>query len=547
MDKGTSEDENSAAPAVTLDLLSKSYRDMTRAALGFAENALTEYMDLTKKLGSVKRPDEKDEKSKIFKDPAWQNNPAFSAAKDSYLQLRKAAEKAIEEADLDPAARRKAELSVKVYFDAVAPTNFFFTNPAAIRKAFETGGLSVVAGLRNFIDDVLNNKGMPRQVDASPFEVGVNLACTPSKVIFRNELIELLQYLPQTETVYSHPLLTSPPWINKYYIMDLAPDRSFIEWAVKHGHSTFAISYRNPTKEMASFGMTDYLERGFLKALDVVSEVTGSEVVDVASLCLGGTLTTAAAAYLTSKGQGNRIGNITLLNTMVDFSDPGSLGAFTDEESVEDLEKTMLDKGYLDKDSMSRTFDFLRPADMIFNYIGPNWLMGEKPPAFDVLVWNSDSTRMPAKMHSEYLRSCYIDNRLAKGKMELAKTVLNVKDVTSPCYILSAQNDHIVPWKSAYKTNHLTSGETRYVMSNGGHIAGVVNPPSAKAWYLVGDESLNDPDEWMGGAQKFNGSWWQDWMEWTSTRSGEQVSPPTLGSKKHPAICDGPGEYVKED
>ena len=309
-------------------------------------------------------------------------------------------------------------MALGLLVDALAPTNFLPTNPAALQRAFDTAGGSLIKGARAFVGDVINNGGKPRQVDTSGFEVGVNVACTPSKVVYRNDLMELLQYEPQTEQVHATPLLCSPPWINKYYVMDLAPNRSFIEWAVKHGRTVFAISYRNPSAEMSGTTMDDYLVKGPQTALDVIEQITGAETIDIVGLCLGGAMTAITAAYLTQEGD-SRIGTLTLLNTMLDYAEPGALGAFTDIKTVERLEKKMLKAGALEGETMAGTFDVLRANDLIFNYVVSNWLMGQPPPAFDILAWNADSTRMPAAMHAFYLRNFYVENKLAAGELEL--------------------------------------------------------------------------------------------------------------------------------
>ena len=385
---------------------------------------------------------------------------------------------------------------------------------------------------------------MPRQVDASPFELGRNMAVTPSKVVFRNELMELLQYEPQTDTVHEIPLLCSPPWINKYYIMDLAPQRSFIEWAVQHGRTVFAISYRNPTAEMARTTMDDYLISGPQQALDVVSEITGASKIDMVGLCLGGALTAITAAYLNQTGD-DRVGAITLLNTMLDYSEPGQLGVFTDEASIDRLEKEMAKSGgTLPGKSMAGTFDVLRANDLIFSYVVSNWLLGQTPPAFDILAWNNDSTQMPAAMHTFYLRNFYVKNLLAKGELEIAGQTIDLSAVKSSTYIVSAKNDHIVPWPSAYKSTGLLSGATRFVLSNGGHIAGIVNPPGPKAWFLSNDDNPTSADEWMQGAKRSSESWWIDWTAWAGEQAGPMVEPPKVGSRKYKVLGDGPGEYV---
>jgi len=439
----------------------------------------------------------------------------------------------------------KAELMTGFLMDALAPTNFLPTNPAALKRAFDTSGASVAAGVRNFIEDLMHNQGRPRQVDTTPFELGRNLAATPGKVVFRNELMELIQYAPQTKRVRSTPLLASPPWINKYYIMDLAAERSFIEWAVRHRRTVFAISYRNPDATMSGVTLDDYIIHGPKTALDVISHITGSPRTDIVGLCLGGTVTAMLAAYLTETGD-DRIGSVTLLNTLLDFSKPGVLGTFADERTIERLDAQMARTGVMEGSTMAGTFDVLRANDLIFNYVVSNWLMGESPPAFDILAWNADSTRLLAAMHAFYLRALYQQNQLAKGEMELAGQVLSLADVRSDTYIVGAINDHIVPWPGSYKSARLLGGTVRFVLSSGGHIAGIVNPPGPKAWYEAGEHGPEDPAEWQEAAKRHDGSWWEDWTRWADTRAGRLIPPPAMGSDRYPPRGEAPGEYIRD-
>ena len=488
-----------------------------------------------------------DDKDRRFSDPAWEDNPAYFALRQTYLAALALAEEVLaagrSEADAS-LTDGKAEMATKLLFDALAPTNFLPTNPAALKRAFDTAGGSLVAGARHFIDDVRHNGGRPRQVDTSSFHLGENLAATPGRVVFRNDLMELIQYAPQTDQVNAVPLLASPPWINKYYVMDLAPGRSFIEWAVQHGRTVFAISYRNPDATMRGVTLDDYLIQGPRTALDVVSDITGADTVDIVGLCMGGALTAMTAAYLIDAGD-TRIGSVTLLNTLLDYSNPGALGLFTDEKTVANLEKQMAAKGFLEGSNMATTFDLMRANDLIFNYVVSNWLMGQDPPAFDILAWNADSTRMPAAMHSFYLRSLYMKNQLALGELEIAGQRLSLSDVKSDAYIVGAINDHIVPWEASYHATHLLAGEVRYVLSSGGHIAGIVNPPNPKAWYEVAEENPTEPSQWREATTRHSGSWWEDWLQWGVERAGPLGPPPPLGSDRYPALGEAPGEYVR--
>jgi polyhydroxyalkanoate synthase subunit PhaC len=480
---------------------------------------------------------------KRFADRTWSDNPAFFAIRQAYLAAVQLNRDLLAAGAGDPKSDLKAELATGFLLDALAPTNFLLTNPAALKRAFETGGTSLAAGAANFVYDLRANGGRPRQVDMRPFKIGENLAATPGKVVFRNDLMELIQYAPQTQKVRAVPVLASPPWINKYYIMDLAPGRSFLEWAVQHERTVFAISYRNPDASMSGVTLDDYLIHGPRAALDVISDITGAPKIDIIGLCLGGALTAMLASYLNGTGD-DRLGSITLLNTMLDYREPGILGAFTDDRTVAMMERDMAAKGYLEGTQMAVTFDLLRANDLIFNYLVSNWLMGEDPPAFDILAWNSDSTRMPAAMHTFYLHHLYLQNELAQGEMELAGQQLSLSDVKNDAYVVGAINDHIVPWHASYETTRLLGGSVRYVLSSGGHIAGIVNPPGPKAWYQASARTPASADEWHASATKHNGSWWEDWTQWSDKRAGDRITPPPMGSQRYPALADAPGSYV---
>ncbi|HUB42727.1 MAG TPA: alpha/beta fold hydrolase [Streptosporangiaceae bacterium] len=479
-----------------------------------------------------------------FADPAWSDNPFFFALRQCYLAATELTADLLAAGQGERWSDAKAELAAGFVTDALAPTNFLLTNPAALKRAFDTGGSSVVAGARNFITDLISNGGMPRQVDASGFELGKNMAATPGKVVFASDLMELIQYAPQTSQVRAVPMLASPPWINKYYVMDLAPGRSFLEWAVTHERTVFAISYRNPDASMRGVTLDDYLLHGPRQALDVIADITGAPKIDIVGLCLGGALTGMLAAYLAGCGD-DRLGSVTLLNTMLDYAEPGVLGAFTDARTVARLERQMASAGYLDGRQMAATFDLIRANDLIFSYVVSGWLMGQDPPAFDILAWNADSTRMPAAMHSFYLRCLYIGNELAQGRLELAGQRLDLADVKADSYIVGAVNDHIVPWHASYQATRLLGGDVRYVLSSGGHIAGIVNPPGPKAWYEVADTYPADAERWRSAAVRQGGSWWQDWADWAGRRAGGLVAPPPMGSEDFPPLRDAPGEYVR--
>jgi polyhydroxyalkanoate synthase len=487
-------------------------------------------------------------KDKRFADPAWTGNAGYWLVREIYHEWAQSLLAIVRNADTPPAVRLKAEFAVQLMIDALAPTNFVLGNPAVIKKALETGGLSLAKGGRNFVHDLLTNQGAPRQVMPGAHSVGKDMAVSPGKVVFRNELMELIQYAPSTAEVHEVPLLFSPPWINKYYVMDLAPGRSLVQWAVDHGHTVFMISYRNPDERMRHVKMDDYLISGPVAALEVVGNITGADKINLLGLCLGGTLTMATLAYLDAVGM-DLINSATFLNTLVDFSEPGLLGVFTDQATISRLERTMQRTGFLPKEDMQRSFNLLRTNDLIWNYAVSSWLMGEQPPAFDLLSWNNDSTRMPAEMHTFYLRSCYVENQLARGVMELAGQRLDLGRIDQDLYFLSAEQDHIAPWRSAYAGARLPAGNVRFVLSNAGHIAGIVNPPSPKSVHRViedGQPLPASPADWLAAATTHPRTWWEDWAEWIAARAGAKRKSPQMGSEKYPPIADAPGSYVLE-
>jgi polyhydroxyalkanoate synthase len=514
-----------------------------RLAVGFAEVGA---VVVARVLGaSIEGPAELDAGDPRFADPTWESNAGFYGLRQCYLLWAQAMRELSEIARDDGGSASKAEFAVGQMVDALAPTNFFFGNPAALKKAFETGGTSLASGLSRFLDDLVNNGGWPRQVDTSALSPGEGLALTPGKVVFRNRLIELIQYEPRTETVFETPLLLSPPWINKYYVMDLAPGKSFVEFAVEHGHTVFCISYCNADESLRDVGFEDYLREGPLSALEVIGEIAAAERVNVVGLCLGGTLAAAMLAHLAGReARGPSVSSATLLNSLVDFSEPGSLGHFVDPTSVERLERRMAKNGYLSGEEMAGTFSLLRANDLVWRYVVSGWLMGEDPPSFDILAWNADATRMPARMHSEYLRSMYLENRLAAGTLEIDGQVVSLAESSADVYIVSAKEDHITPWHSCYRTTQLVGGPVRFVLTSSGHIAGIVNPPGSKRSHWLNESLPLEPDKWFAGAREVQGSWWEDWARWVGERGGEQRDPPRLGSDAHPPLGDAPGTYV---
>jgi polyhydroxyalkanoate synthase len=481
-----------------------------------------------------------------YQDPVWEENAWYWLCRQEHALF---ADRIVELAgnlELEPTTRRKIDFLVGQLVEAAAPRNWPATNPALVQRAFETGGKSVVRGLRNALRDAVQNGGMPRQLTPGEFEVGCDLAATPGKVVFRNRLIELIQYAPQTPKVREIPLLMSPPWINKFYIMDLAPERSLVEWAVRHGHTVFMISYRDPDSSLRDLTMSDYLREGPVAALDAVQRITAAPKVNVAGLCLGGAIATSMLAWFAARGE-ERVNSLTLMNTLLDYTKPGMLGVFVDEPTVDRLERAMRKDGYLPAASMKRTFDLLRATDLVWNYVGNNWHEGKDPVPFDMLTWNSDSTRMPAEMHTEYLRTHYLRNELAEGKLELAGERLDLGDITQDAYVITAERDHIAPWDSVYRGARRLGGNVRFVLSNSGHIAGVVNPPSPKSrhWYSETAELPASSQDWRDDAAECRASWWEDWAPWVTERAGGLRTPPDFGCAELPVLGDAPGEYVR--
>jgi polyhydroxyalkanoate synthase len=480
-----------------------------------------------------------------FRDPTWQDNLAFHGLMQAYLLTSRLLHELVEAAGLPAPEGPKAEFAASLLADALSPTNLLLTNPRALKRAFETGGTSVVRGLRNYLHDLARNDGWPRQVDRSPFVLGRNVAATPGRVVFRNELIEVLQYHPTTEEVYERPLLVVPPWINRYYIADLAPGKSLVQWAVERGHTTFAVSFRNPDASMRDLTFDDYLRLGPLTAVDVVREIAGSETVNTLSICLGGTMTAMALAYLDACGD-RFVHSATYLNCAVDYEGAGPLATvFADPATIVSLTRRMERHGYLPGKDIAHTFDLLRANDLVFRYVVDSWLMGEPPPAFDLLAWNADSTNLPGRAHAEFLRRAYLENALARDEYEAMGERLMLSEVGTDSYIVAGADDHIVPWHVSYRTTQLFKGAVRFVMTSGGHIAGIVNPPSPKVRLWTNDELPRDADEWRAGAVEHRDTWWSDWASWLADRGGELRTAPPVGSERHPPLEDAPGRYVR--
>jgi len=490
-----------------------------------------------------------DPKDKRFTDPEWSQNQFFDFLKQLYLLSVQWAEKLVREAGVDEHTRAKAAFYVKQIANAIAPSNFVFTNPELLRETLDSKAENLVRGMRMLAEDIKAGHGNLKITQSEPgaFEVGRNLALTPGKVIFQNELIQLLQYEATTPEALKIPLLIVPPWINKFYILDLTPEKSFIKWCVDSGLTVFVVSWVNPDARLAKKNFEQYMREGVLAALDAVEEATGEKQIHTIGYCVGGTLLAITLAYLANKGD-TRVASATLFAAQVDFTYAGDLKVFVDEERIAQLEAHMKEQGYLEADRMATAFNMLRSNDLVWPYVINNYMRGKTPFPFDILYWNSDATRMPAANHSFYLRNCYLDNTLAKGKMKLAGETLDLKKVTVPIYNLATREDHIAPAKSVLFGSKLFGGPVKYVLAGSGHIAGVVNPPSnrPKYQYWTGAAPRGaDVDKWLANATEHPGSWWPDWLDWIRALGAETVPARVIGGGKFMPIEDAPGAYVK--
>lgn len=481
-----------------------------------------------------------------FDAPEWELHPFFHVMKRSYLAVSERLLAEAETAAIDPAERQRLVFHLRQLIDATSPTVYFATNPAAWRKAWETAGVSVMDGLRNLLADL--RAGRLSITDTDAFSPGKNLALTPGKVVYRNRLVELIEYAPLAPASYEVPLLFIPPWINKFYILDLQPKNSLVRFLLEHGFAVFMISWKNPDAAMESIGFEDYMAEGPLAASDVVREICGAERVNPVGYCIGGTLLAMTLAAMAAGGD-DRFGPATFMVSLLDFSEVGDTAVFVDEPQIEYMERRMLERGYLDSRHLSNMFNLLRANDLIWSTVVNNYLLGNRPAAFDLLYWNSDSTRMARKAHSFYLRNTYLENNLVKpGKLSLLGEAIDLGRICQDIYAVGAEKDHIVPWSTAWRIARLTSAKTHFVLAASGHIVGMINPPSAGKGYWTNDA---DPppmtaEEWLNGAQKHEGSWWSDWVGWLGLRSGRKKPSPPVGSAHQPPLCDAPGTYVLE-
>ena len=486
---------------------------------------------------------------KRFKHEDWEAHFLFDYVKQSYLVAARWMNSTVAGVEgLDPVARKKVEFFTHQFADALSPTNFALTNPEVLRETVATGGQNLVKGLHNLLDDIERGNGSLRisMTDSSAFELGVNIATTPGKVVYQTDLMQLLQFEPTTPKVYKRPLLVLPPWINKYYIMDLRESNSLVKWCVDQGMTVFLMSWVNPDAKLAHKDFVDYLQEGPLTALEKIGEATGENEVNALGYCLGGTLLAATLGYMAAK-KDPRIVSASFMTSLIDFERAGEVRVFIDEAQVQALERKMGERGFLEGSEMATTFNMLRANDLIWSFVINNYLMGRDPFPFDLLHWNQDSTRMPATMHSFYLRNMYLQNKLCEpGGIVLDGVPVDLGKVKVPAYFVSAIEDHIAPWKATYSGPRLFGGKSRFVLSGSGHIAGMINPPNAhKYGFWTRDALPADPDEWFAGANHDEGSWWTDWFEWLKPSLGAEVEPRVPGGGKLGIIEDAPGSYAK--
>jgi polyhydroxyalkanoate synthase subunit PhaC len=526
-----------------------------RRALDLQTTLGRAYLDLW--AGAVKRmageqtepvvaPDPRD---KRFADPEWSQNQFFDFLKQAYLLTVQWSERLVKDAaGVDEHTRKKAEFYIKQIAYAISPSNFVFTNPELLRETLTSNGENLVRGMHMLSEDIKAGHGnlKIRQSDPSTFEVGRNLALTPGKVVFQNELMQLIQYEATTKQVLKIPLLIVPPWINKFYILDLTPDKSFIKWCVDQGVTVFVVSWVNPDAKLSQKNFEEYMREGVITALDAVEAITGEKQVNAVGYCVGGTLLAVTLAYLAAKKQ-NRVKSATLFAAQVDFTYAGDLMVFVDEERIRQLESHMKERGYLEASRMANTFNMLRSNDLIWPYVVNNYMRGKKPLPFDILFWNSDATRMPAANHSFYLRNCYLDNKLTKGEMEIDGVSLDLHKVKAPIYNLATREDHIAPAKSVLWGSQYFGGPVKYVLAGSGHIAGVINPASKpKYQYWTGQKPAgSNVENWLKTAKEHAGSWWPDWLEWLKGQGAQKVPARKLGGRKFKPTEDAPGSYVK--
>ena len=523
---------------------------MMQAQIGFWQDYVTLWQNTTRRLMGIDSTPviSADPKDKRFRDDAWQQHEVFDFIKQSYLLSARYVNDVVGHVDgLDPKTAKKVDFYARQFVDAMSPSNFVLTNPEVLRKTAETGGENLLRGLNNMLGDLERGRGRLsiKMTDMDAFKLGENIAVSPGKVVFQNALMQLIQYSPATKTVLKRPLLILPPWINKFYILDLRPKNSFVRFAVSQGHTVFMVSWVNPDESLGDAGFEDYMHQGVFAALDAIEAATGEREVNAIGYCLGGTLLATTLAWM-ARREIDRIKTATFFVSLLDFEDAGELGVFIDEEQLKALEERMQEHGYLEGSEMATTFNMLRANDLIWSFVVNNYLLGNDPFPFDLLYWNSDSTRMPARMHSFYLRNMYQQNLLAQpDAIVFDGEPLDLGRIKVPAYFLSTREDHIAPWRSTYRGTQLLGGETRFVLAASGHVAGVVNPPDGGKYNHWVNEALPaSPQDWLDGATELAGSWWNDWNRWVSAKAPALVQAREPGDGKLQPMEEAPGSYV---
>ncbi len=534
-----------------LDLMTKMMSDpaaVAAAQIDLFNDSLTLWRHAAERMLNIQSEDAVLPKDKRFNHPEWSENATFSFIRESYLVASKSLLSTVRGIkDLDPKTARKVDFYTRQFVDAMSPTNFITTNPEVLSTTLNTGGQNLLHGLEHLLADLDRGDGRLQiaMTDDNAFRFGENIASTPGKVVFQNDLLQLLQYNPTTPDVRKRPLFIIMPWINKYYVLDLQPKNSFIKWAVDQGHTVFVPSWVNPDEKLAQATFEDYMIHGLIEAFDAIEAATGEHTINAIGYCLGGTILAATMAFLAARGD-NRIASATNFVTLIDFTEVGDMGVFIDEEQIASVEKRMQEHGYLEAADMAMSFNMLRANDLIWSFVVNNYLLGKEPVPFDLLYWNADATRMPAVMHSFYIRNMYQKNLLKEpGGITLAGTPIDLRKIKTPMFLLSCREDHLAPWKSTYAATQIYSGPVTFVLAASGHLAGVISPPGSKYGHWTNDKLPATPEEWFATATAQKGSWWPYWDKWVTQYDGGRVPARTPGDGKLPVIEDAPGSYVR--
>ena len=551
--QGPSDDVFMKAAAAYMVEMMQNPAKIVEHQIGYWGKSLKHFVDAQHQLvqGKLTAPADPTPRDRRFADPLWETHPYFNYIKQQYLLSSEAMEHAVADLEhLDAKDKKRVEYFSRQIIDMLSPTNFLGTNPEALSRAVETDGQSLVDGLENLVRDLEANSGdlLVTLADKNAFKVGENLATTPGSVVFRNALFELIQYKPATETVYRVPLLIFPPWINKFYIMDLKPANSLIKWIVDQGYTLFVVSWVNPDASYRDTGLDTYIETGFLTAIAQVKAITGEKQLNAVGYCIAGATLALTLALLDKRGD-KSVHSATFFTTLTDFSDQGEVGVFLDDDFVDGIEREVAEKGFLHSFFMSRTFSYLRSNDLVYAPAIRSYMMGEAPPAFDLLFWNGDSTNLPARMTVEYLRWLCQDDLFAKGKFKVCGETLGITGVKVPVCAIACETDHIAAWKSSFNgVKQFASRDKTFILSESGHIAGIINPPAKmKYGHYTSDAALTDPDSWKAQATLTPGSWWPRWSDWLAKRSGPRIAPRDPGTATHPILAAAPGTYVVAD